>query len=374
MLGFMFLLLFIIINYGLKRAPFWQAALDSWAQKSQQILFFFLIYHCSYFPIYSVCRLWEQVAVANFDASEAATCWLQFIFPHQVKCKVIKVWSDSHWGQLCALGSVGLKVRELLAFAVPKIDPGSVWLCQSCPWILTAPSAERLDQPQIKISGAGMPLKSDVLDLWLGIQVGKSRFLSGSVNVFRAPQADLDLWPGLGTRSLGLAAASAPCLGFWRQLLTHLSHSSVCRTTFPPGFHFVHPITAKSAPLPGQGGSWKPFWTLPGLATPGSSVWFGFRESTAVVLPLFPVAGSRYFWVGFSLKRLKTSPFWIYRLMDTWAGVRHRPTLGRFFYCVQLFIACLGSLNFLVFLPCWSTGRSSALGIPQDVGARWSSV
>lgn len=30
----------LIITYGLKKAPFWEAAVDSWAPKSQQIQIF----------------------------------------------------------------------------------------------------------------------------------------------------------------------------------------------------------------------------------------------------------------------------------------------------------------------------------------------
>lgn len=86
------------------------------------------------------------MAVSNFNDSEAAMCWLQFSFPHQVKCKVIEVCCDRHWGQLCVLGPVGLKVKELLAFAVPRIDPGSVCCCGSCSLDSDNPSAERLDQ------------------------------------------------------------------------------------------------------------------------------------------------------------------------------------------------------------------------------------
>lgn len=56
---------------------------------------------------------------------------------------------------------------------------------------------------------------------------------------------------------------------------------------------------------------------MPGLTASGFSVWFGFREVTAVVLQLFPAVGSRCFLVGFSLKCLETSQFWICRLTDT---------------------------------------------------------
>lgn len=150
---------------------------------------------------------------------------------------------------MCVLGSEGLKVRELLAFAVPKIDPGGV---RVVPWIVTSPSAESLDQPQqlrSNCSGAGLPLMWHVLELWLGIQVGKADFCQDQ-GCF---QADLDLWSGVGTMALGLAAASPPCLGLQRQLLAHLSHSSVCRTVFIPVFHFVNPITAKSAPFQDRG-------------------------------------------------------------------------------------------------------------------------
>lgn len=193
----------LIITCGLKKAPFWQTAVDSWAQKSQQFQFFFLIYHCSYFPIYSIFKLWEQVAVSNFNASEAEVCWLQFSFPHQVKCEVIKVWSDRHWGQLCVFGSVGLKVRELLAFAVPEIDPGSVWLCRSCSLNSDSPQcwkAWSASAAQIKLLCCCHAFEVGCFGVVAGNPGRKSRFLSGAVNVFSAPRADLDFWPGVGAR------------------------------------------------------------------------------------------------------------------------------------------------------------------------------
>lgn len=114
-------------------------------------------------------------------------------------------------------------------------------------------------------------------------------------DVFRAPQADLDLWPGLGTRGLGLAAASTPCLGLLEAAFNSSVPTSVCRTVFLPVLHFVHPITAKSAPFSG--------WGTPADLAWVDCTWFftlvWFREVAAVVLQFFPVVGSRYFWVGF---------------------------------------------------------------------------
>lgn len=201
---FYFLLFLIISSYlWAKKGTILASCCGFLGTREPTVSIFFLIYHCSYFPIYSVFKLWEQVAVSNFNASEAAMCCLQFSFPHQVKCKVIKVWSGRHWGQLCVFGSVGLKVREHLAFAVPKIDLGSVWLCRSC--------SLNSDSPQCWKAWSASAAQIKLLCCWDAFEVGcfgvvagnpgrKSRFFSGSVNVFRASQADLDFWPGVGTR------------------------------------------------------------------------------------------------------------------------------------------------------------------------------
>lgn len=52
-------------------------------------------------------------------------CWLQFSFPHQVNVRLLSVACQTLGAVVCVWLS-GLKVRELLAFAVPKIEPGSV--------------------------------------------------------------------------------------------------------------------------------------------------------------------------------------------------------------------------------------------------------
>lgn len=116
------------------------------------------------------------------------------------------------------------------------------------------------------------------------------------MNVFRAPPAVLNLWPGIGTRGVGLAAASTEAA----------FNSSVPQFCLQSSLSSCLPLCtskySKILPLSGLSGSLNPFWTLPELTALGSLVWFAFREVTAVVVQFFPVVGSRYFWVGFSLK------------------------------------------------------------------------